>query len=552
MASDLTFPERRGPSLAVAVCVAVGLIFAGLTLALYNEHHANAQKLRDVTVQARILAASVAAPLAFDDRETAREYVDALRANPQMEAAGVYELDGKLAAGWVRGGAPLPRVSAARSPVHKGDRLIVTAPVAQAMTPLGSVYLRSVREPWLRRASRYSGPGLLILMASIMVAGLGASNASLARTHRKLRSEMAERAKAEAALLHAQRMEAQAQLDVATERGRAALRQTEAQMEFALRSGELGSWTGDLRTGQLTLSDLFRAHYGFAPDEPPVNGDDIAARVHPDDRAELGRRVQAAMADRSVLETEHRTVAPDGSVRWVLVRGRADYDEDGAPLRMAGVSLDITARKAAEERQRLLLDELNHRVKNTLAAVQSIALQTSRAAEDGAGFEAAFIARIHALARVHDLLTKVAWEGASLAEVLAQTLAPYQARRGAERVVFFGPDVRLGPNAAVTLAMAFHELATNAAKYGALSAETGGIEVTWRTERGVGEEALEIVWIESGGPPVVQPTRRGFGTQFLERAVGREFDGEVNLRFISGGLNCRIRLPLSAKLRLAA
>ena len=125
-----------------------------------------------------------------------------------------------------------------------------------------------------------------------------------------------------------------------------------------------------------------------------------------------------------MLETEFRAVMPDGAVRGLMVRGRADYDEAGAPVRLAGISMDITARKGAEERQRLLLDELNHRVKNTLATVQSIAQQTGRATGDGQAFEGAFVARINALARVHDLLTTVAWQGASLASVVAQTLAP--------------------------------------------------------------------------------------------------------------------------------
>jgi two-component sensor histidine kinase len=214
--------------------------------------------------------------------------------------------------------------------------------------------------------------------------------------------------------------------------------------------------------------------------------------------------------------------------------------------------MDVSDRHAADERQRLLLDELNHRVKNTLAAVQSIALQTGRAADTARAFESAFIARINALARVHDLLTRVAWEGASLSEVVAQTLAPYQARSAAPRATFFGPDIRLGPNAAVTLAMAFHELATNAAKYGALAGDEGRVEVEWRVDDQEGTPAVDLTWVERGGPAVVQPTRRGFGLQFLERALAREFDGSVNLRFTQTGLNCRMRLPLSAKLRLAA
>jgi len=215
--------------------------------------------------------------------------------------------------------------------------------------------------------------------------------------------------------------------------------------------------------------------------------------------------------------------------------------------------MDVTARKTADEGQRLLLDELNHRVKNTLSAVQSIALQTGRSVDTPQAFETAFVARINALARVHDLLTEAAWQGASLSDVVGRTLAPYEGAGRAIRTPESAPEVLLGPNAAVTLAMAFHELATNAAKYGALSCCGGEVGIDWRPlDIGDGETLLEIAWIEDGGPPVSPPERRGFGTQFVQRALAREFDGVVSLQFARGGLNCRMRLPLSAKLRLAA
>ncbi|HEX3919265.1 MAG TPA: HWE histidine kinase domain-containing protein [Caulobacteraceae bacterium] len=543
--------ERRGLALAATALAALALIVAGLVLALYNERQAHAQQLRVVGVQAQVVAGSVAAPLAFGDEATTNEYLNALKADPDVEAAAVYDLQGKLFAGWVRGGAPLPPRRTARGAASPGDRLEVTQPVSQGGTQLGAVYLRALEEPWPRRTLRYGGIGLLVLMAALLVAGLGAGNVSLARAHRKLRGEMAERAKAEEALRQSQRQEALAQLEIATERGRAALQQSEAELEFALRAGSLGSWTRDLRSGHFAASELFRAQFGFGADETPQRGD-FVSRIHVEDRAEQLQRVDDAIARRSLLEAEFRTLTPAGRLRWLMLRGRADYDAAGAPLRIAGVSMDITARKAADERQRLLLDELNHRVKNTLASVQSIALQTGRASSTASEFEGAFVSRINALARVHDLLTAVAWEGASLADVVGQTLSPYRARSQPDRISWIGPEVRLGPNAAVTFAMAFHELATNAAKYGALSAPGGRVEVEWRNDASGDPPALEIVWRESGGPPVSPPAHRGFGGQFLERALAREFDGSVHLRFTSTGLVCGMRLPLSAKLRLAA
>jgi two-component sensor histidine kinase len=261
--------------------------------------------------------------------------------------------------------------------------------------------------------------------------------------------------------------------------------------------------------------------------------------------------MEAAIEKRTDLESEYRTLALDGETRWILVRGRAAYDEDDAPRQMTGVSLDITARKRADERQRLLLDELNHRVKNTLATVQSIAIQTRRTA-DAPSFEKAFLARIAALAQAHDLLTEVAWDGASLKNVIAQTLAPYVADGQADRVELSGPNVRLSPNAAVSLTMAFHELATNAGKYGALSVVAGRVDVEWKVDSPTEPTVVEIDWRESGGPRVPRPTRRGFGSRLVEKGLAREFDGRIELTFAPEGVRCHMHLPLSRKMQLAA
>jgi two-component sensor histidine kinase len=209
-------------------------------------------------------------------------------------------------------------------------------------------------------------------------------------------------------------------------------------------------------------------------------------------------------------------------------------------------------RHHADQHQQLLLNELNHRVKNTLATVQSIAMQTSRNAHEPARFAEAFTARIGALARAHELLSEASWDGALLRDVIRQTLAPYVAQSGEGRVSLAGPAIHLGPNAAVTLNMAFHELATNAAKYGALSVDAGRVEVTWRLEDGAGPAILGLEWRETGGPPVTEPVRRGFGSRLIEQALAREFEGEAELSFVPAGVICRMRLPLSAKMRRAA
>ncbi len=550
--------ERRARALwslapVIAIGLAVALLLIGLSMALYNENLGKVEKLRDITVQANILSGSVTAALAFDDAKLAQEYVDALGANPDVESAGVYDLHGKLVAGYARPGARPPLINTPRAPSLEGDHLVVARPVDQGSTHLGSIYLRTVREPLGRRLARYGGIGLLVIMAALIVVVLGVSNASLAEAHRKLRIEMEEREKTERALRVSQEMEASAQLEIAAQRGRDALRQSERQLEFALNAGRLGSWAIDLATGELTASEFFRANFGLGPEAMLKRDIDLDSYIHPQDRdSQLTARLRA-IHDGTDLDTEYRTLSPEGVERWILVRGQAIYDETGRASRMAGVSMDITARKAAEERQRLLLDELNHRVKNTLATVQSIALQTRRGTETPAAFEAAFLARLEALARVHDLLSQVSWEGASLAAVVRQTLAPHLvANNPVERLTLDGPDVRLGPNAAVTLTMAFHELATNAAKYGALSIEAGQVDVRWRADNLGAPSCVEIVWRESGGPPVVAPARRGFGSRFLERGLAREFDGDVELEFARDGVCCRMRMPLSVKLRMAA
>lgn len=329
----------------------------------------------------------------------------------------------------------------------------------------------------------------------------------------------------------------------------AALRQTEERLEFALHAGRLGSWEFDIATQRFTSSAHSRANFGLGPADPFERLEDVIARIHPDDRPRRQAAIDRAIATGEDFEVEYRTFRPNGQLGWILARGRAAF-EDGKAVRLAGISLDITARKAAEDRQRLLLDELNHRVKNTLASVQSIAMQTLRHAEHPADFNEAFIERIHALARAHELLSEASWDGASLADVIERTLHVHVAEGDRRNVILSGPAVRLGPNAAVTLNMVFHELATNASKYGALSTPDGQVDVAWSLA--ASGEAIMLDWRESGGPAVSPPGRRGFGSRLIERGLTREMGGEAQMSFLPGGLWCHIRLPISAKLGLAA
>ena len=220
----------------------------------------------------------------------------------------------------------------------------------------------------------------------------------------------------------------------------------------------------------------------------------------------------------------NRIVAPDGSI-----------------IGVAAVMRDIRARRRAEEHQRLLINELNHRVKNTLAIVQGLAQQSFKHV-DSDDARGAFDGRLLALAAAHNLLTDQRWERAPLGELVAQVLAPYRSD-GEQRLRAEGPAIDLGPKTAVAIAMALHELATNAAKYGALSAPGGTVDVRWSAEPG-SPPRFRLSWRERGGPPVVPPARRGFGTRLIERGIAADLHGSATLMFRSEGLECEIEAPL--------
>ena len=338
---------------------------------------------------------------------------------------------------------------------------------------------------------------------------------------------------------------------IGTERNRAALLESEYRLDFALTAGNLGSWELNLTTHRFVASEICRDIFGLTLSDRLESRDDLQLLVHPDDRERELAALIRAIQTRTIFDFECRIIRPDAEIIWVQARGHAAYAKDGTPLSMIGVVLDVTERKKHEARQLRLLDELNHRVKNTLAIVQSIAMQTQRNARSPDDFRKDLSDRIAALARAHDLLTRASWDGAFLNDVIDQTLAPYSTdMSGMRQVELGGPRVRLGANAAVTLNMAFHELATNAVKYGALSAPHGKVQLRWRTVRTDGGVELEIVWRETHGPAVEAPGERGFGLRLIEKGLPSEFGGEVHVDFRPEGLFCRMLFPVSSKIRL--
>jgi len=212
---------------------------------------------------------------------------------------------------------------------------------------------------------------------------------------------------------------------------------------------------------------------------------------------------------------------------------------------LIGVATDITERKRAQEQQTTLIQELNHRVKNTLATVQFISARTLRNAASPEEAQGLLESRLAALARAHDVLTRESWEGADVGEIVAQAAAPFSGP-GEDRIRFSGPPSRVAPRTTLALSMAFQELATNAVKYGALSNRAGTIRITWELVTGADAGSrLHLRWEEAGGPPVQPPEHRGFGSLLLERTLARDLSGSVDLEYRRDGVRCTIEMPLS-------
>jgi PAS domain S-box-containing protein len=295
----------------------------------------------------------------------------------------------------------------------------------------------------------------------------------------------------------------------------------------------------------LRVNEAICAITGFSREHLLSNT--LFTHTHPDD-AEPDRQAfrKQVAGELNFYSVEKRFIRRDGRVIWISVRSSPVRDADDRLLYVVRVVQDITERKAAEQRQRLLMDELNHRVKNTLATVQSLATQTARGATTPAAFRERFEGRLIALSKAHDQLTMHHWESADLRELLSGSLAPHSGTTP-DRVVLRGEDVLLRPRAVLTLAMAVHELTTNAAKYGALSVPGGRVEVQWRPVRSEnGQSCLQIEWIEQGGPNVVEPEQHGFGTKLIEGSIAAELAGKTRLTFQPQGLRCEITIPMKA------
>lgn len=307
-------------------------------------------------------------------------------------------------------------------------------------------------------------------------------------------------------------------------------------VELALDAAGLGEFEWDIREDRVFVSERMKALTGVVGTSAKAEGGDVSFRfVHPDDVDRLRREVDSGLRGQGRYQADYRMIRPDdGRLRWMQGSGVVVTDKAGAPQSVIGVVRDITDRKSEEEHRETLLSEMDHRVKNVLAAVQALATQSARRTTSTEGFITAFSGRLRALASAHELLTATRWRGASLAHIAAAELgglAPGQAR-------WEGPDLVLTPRAANAVSLALHELATNAVKYGALSIETGRVEVTWES---TGEGGFTLRWVEIGGPIVAPPERRGFGSTLLDRVTSQELGGEGRVEYRADGVRATLR-----------
>jgi two-component sensor histidine kinase/DNA-binding response OmpR family regulator len=323
-----------------------------------------------------------------------------------------------------------------------------------------------------------------------------------------------------------------AELEASTTR----LLESEQRRSFALAAGNMGSWDWDLSTGKFEWDEGQHAIYGVKPGQFAVTPENIKVLVFPEDWEQIQIGMDVMLERGQPHHSEFRVRRPNGEIRWCASTAAATRDSSGKVIRISGVTMDITARKEAEERQALLAREVDHRAKNAMAIVQSIVKLTR--ADSISEYATVIEGRIKALSRVHAILSDTRWEGAELTRLVNEELAPYRSGR-ADRIQVIGRNVVLNATTAQTLALALHELATNAAKYGALSQTSGTLELRWRIE----PDAIVINWQEAGGPPTHVPAKTGFGTRIITSSIERQLEGKTTFDWRPEGLFCSLTVP---------
>ena len=319
------------------------------------------------------------------------------------------------------------------------------------------------------------------------------------------------------------------------EESHARLLESEQRRSLAIAAGKMGSWDWDWVNGDWMWDEGQFQIFGLDPKTFVVTPSNVQMFLHPDDTDELRKAVAQFTKGIKSYEAEFRIIRPDGEVRWCVGTAAATLDKAGHVIRVSGVTVDITERKQAEARQTLLAREVDHRAKNALALAQSIVRLTR--GENVKTYVRSVEGRINALARVHTVLSLSSWQGAEIRKLIDEELAPYSS---GDQIALCGPEVQFEPATAQTVALALHELVTNSAKYGALSALSGRLSVSWENQAGV----LKIVWVETGGPRVEKPASRGFGTRSVIASIESQLGGQAEFDWRPEGLVCCLSVPL--------
>jgi PAS domain S-box-containing protein len=334
-------------------------------------------------------------------------------------------------------------------------------------------------------------------------------------------------------------------LDI-SERKKAELALAERNIQLALagKAALVGSFAYDTDTEIMQISEGYAAIHGFPEGTVEKARSECLADVHPDDIGRVTQlRSEAFRGRRREYSVEYRIIRAASEVRWVETRCFISYGCEGRPHRVVGVSIDITERKRVEEQQYKLVAELDHRVKNVLATVQAVAAHTMDASNSMEHFVAALDGRIRSMGSTHELLSYRRWRGIPLEELVRRELAPYATGSNAE---IGGPEVMLSAEAGQTMGMVLHELVTNAAKYGALSAPSGRVSIRWRLpSNGSASDRLVFRWRESGGPLVVTPRKSSYGMHVVRELVPYELGGTVDYVLSPEGARCQMDIPLA-------
>jgi len=298
----------------------------------------------------------------------------------------------------------------------------------------------------------------------------------------------------------------------------------------------MGSWDWDRSTGECAWDDGQYGIFGVERKQFGVTAENVRALIHPDDWQRLQEGFERLLRERAPVQHEFRVKRANGEIRWCIGTAAPSMDASNRVVRLSGVTVDITDRKIAEERQALLAREVDHRAKNALALVQSIVRLTR--GSDIANYTSSVEGRIKALSRAHTILSQSRWQGADMKGLVEEELAAYRSEDGA-KIATSGPNVSLQPAAAQSIALALHELVTNAAKYGALSSNAGRVHLSWELIDG----SLGLQWIESGGPATQAPTSPGFGTRIIVAGIEGQLGGQVTFNWRPEGLQCALSIP---------